>query len=74
MSAMKKNMGTIDRILRITAALAVGVLYFTGQITGIAAIILGVVATAFVLTSSVGSCPMYLPFGLSTAGKKDSAG
>jgi len=74
MSAMKKNMGTIDRIFRITAALTVGVLYFTGQITGIAATILGVVATAFVLTSSVGSCPMYLPFGLSTAGTKDPAG
>lgn len=70
---MTKNMGTIDRVLRISAALVIGVLYFTDQITGIAAIVLGVVATAFVLTSSVGSCPMYLPFGLSTAGKKESA-
>lgn len=70
---MTKNMGTLDRILRISAALVIGALYFTGQITGIAAIILGVVATAFVLTSSVGSCPLYLPLGLSTAGKKESA-
>lgn len=69
---MTKNMGTIDRVLRISAAVVIGVLYFTGQITGIAAIVLGVVATAFVLTSSVGSCPMYLPFGLSTAGKNES--
>jgi hypothetical protein len=70
---MTKNMGTLDRVLRISAAFVIGALYFTGQITGIAAIILGVVATAFVLTSSVGSCPLYLPFGLSTAGEKGSS-
>lgn len=64
--AMKKNMGTIDRIIRIAVAIIIAVLYFTGQITGTAAIILGIIAAAFILTSLVGTCPLYLPVGLST--------
>jgi len=39
---MKHNMGSIDRALRVLAAVVIGILYFTNQITGIAAIILGV--------------------------------
>lgn len=66
---MKKNMGTIDKAIRVIVAIVIGVLYFTGQITGTAAIILGVLAIVFLLTSIVGTCPLYLPIGLST--KKD---
>lgn len=63
---MKKNMGNLDRLLRTIVAIVIGVLYFTGQITGTAAIILGVLAVVFLLTSLIGSCPLYLPVGLST--------
>lgn len=63
---MKKNMGTIDKIIRIAVAVIIAVLYFTGQITGTAAIILGVVAIAFIATSLIGWCPSYVPFGIST--------
>jgi len=63
---MKKNMGTIDKLIRIVIAIVVAVLYFTGQISGTAAIILGLLAVVFILTSLVGTCPLYLPFGLST--------
>lgn len=63
---MKKNMGTIDRIIRTAVALLVAALYFTGQITGTAAIILGVIAVLFLLTSLFSRCPGYLPFGIST--------
>ena len=63
---MLKNMGTPDRSLRIVIALALGVLYFTGQISGIAAIILGVLAVIFLVTSFFGFCPLYAPFKLST--------
>jgi len=34
---MKKNMGTIDRIIRILLAIVVIILYITGSITGFAA-------------------------------------
>ena len=66
---MAKNMGNIDRTIRIVLAIAVAVLYFTGLISGTAAIILGILALVFVVTSFVGFCPIYAPFKLSTLGK-----
>lgn len=63
---MKKNMGTIDKLIRLALAIIVAVLYFTGQISGTVAIILGLFAVIFILTSLIGTCPLYLPFGLST--------
>jgi len=63
---MKLNMGTADRSIRIVIAAIIAVLYFTGQITGTVAIVLGIVAIAFLVTSIIGWCPGYLPFGLST--------
>jgi len=66
---MKQNMGTVDRIIRVVIALVIAALYFTGQVTGTAAIILGIIAVVFVLTGLFGLCPAYLPLGLSTKGK-----
>lgn len=66
---MKPNMGTIDKAIRIVLALVVGVLYFTGQISGVVAIILGILAIVFVLTSLISFCPLYLPLGISTRTK-----
>jgi len=56
---MKKNLGSVERILRVFVALVVAILYFTNQISGGAAVVLGVIAGAFVLTSSAGFCPIY---------------
>ena len=63
---MIQNMGSLDRILRTVAALVVGVLYATGTLGGTTALVLGVGAVAFLLTGFVGTCPVYLPMGLST--------
>ncbi len=63
---MKKNMGSTDRGARVIIALIVALLYFTGLIGGTIATILGVLAIVFVATSLIGTCPLYLPFGLST--------
>ena len=63
---MKKNMGLVDRLLRVLVAIVVAVLYYTGQINGTVAIILGIFAVVFLLTSAVGFCPLYLPLKLST--------
>ncbi|HSM16438.1 MAG TPA: DUF2892 domain-containing protein [Gemmatimonadales bacterium] len=63
---MTKNMGTVDRAVRLLLAVMVAVLYFTGTINGTLAIVLGIVAVAFFVTSLVGWCPAYLPFRLST--------
>lgn len=56
---MKKNLSSVERILRVFVALVVAILYFTNQISGGAAAVLGVIAVAFVLTSSAGFCPIY---------------
>ena len=66
---MTKNMGTIDRVVRILVAIAVLVLYLTHVIAGPVAIVLGVIAAVFELTSFVGVCPAYIPLKLSTAKK-----
>lgn len=63
---MSKNMGGADRLIRASAALLIAVLYFTDVISGTVATILGIVAGVFLLTSLLGVCPAYLPFGLST--------
>ena len=63
---MTKNMGTADRAIRTLAAIGVGVLYFTGRISGTLAIVLGVIAVAFLASSFVAWCPMYAPFGISS--------
>ena len=68
---MKKNMGSIDKAIRILVAIVIAVLYFTNQISGTMAIIGLILAAVFVLTSFMGSCPLYLPFGISTRKKSE---
>ncbi|WP_440999743.1 YgaP family membrane protein [Fodinibius sp. SL11] len=67
---MKKNMGTLDRTIRTLLAILVGILYFLDVISGTTAIILGVFAIIFLVTSLVSSCPLYMPFGISTRKQK----
>jgi hypothetical protein len=67
---MKKNMGTVDRVIRILVAVVVVVLYLTNVISGTLGIILLILAGVFVLTSFLSFCPLYLPFGLSTRKKE----
>jgi hypothetical protein len=66
---MKKNMGLADRIIRILIAIAVVILYFTNVISDTLAIVLLVFSGIFILTSVIGSCPLYMPFGISTKKK-----
>ena len=67
---LNKNMGKTDRIIRIVVALVIGVLYFTNVISGTLALILGILAVIFLLTSFVSFCPLYLPFKFSTMKKE----
>ena len=67
---MKKNMGSTDKIIRILIALVIGVLYYTGTISGTTALVLGILALVFAITSLLSFCPLYLPLGISTCKKK----
>ncbi len=68
---MKKNIGNADRMIRILIAIIVIALYFTNVIGGTVAIILLALSVVFILTSFIGVCPLYLPFGISTRGKQE---
>jgi hypothetical protein len=67
---MKKNIGTIDKVIRIATAALIAVLYFTNVISGIPSVVLLVLSGILILTSFVSICPLYLPFGLSTLKKE----
>jgi uncharacterized membrane protein YkgB len=66
---INKNIGTTDRIIRVSLAVLIAVLYFTNVISGTLALVLGIFALSFLLTSLISFCPLYLPFKFST--KKD---
>ena len=68
---MTKNMGSADRIIRVIIAALVGILYFTGTISGTLGIVLLVLAGVFVLTSVISFCPLYAPFGIKTCKIKE---
>ena len=67
---MKKNLGTADKIIRVIIAVVIGLLYFTNVIAGTLGIVLLVIAGVFLLTSIVGFCPLYAPFGINTCPSK----
>lgn len=68
---MKKNMGTIDRTVRIVVALVIAILVFTNVLTGTLGYILLALAAIFVVTSLLSFCPLYIPFGINTGKKKE---
>lgn len=63
---MKKNMGTVDRIIRIILAIVFVVIYLTGIVKGVFGIILLVLAGIFIITSILAFCPLYIPFKINT--------
>jgi hypothetical protein len=67
---MKKNMGLADRIIRIVIAVVMGILYFTGTVSGTLGLVLLILAAVFVLTSLISFCPIYAPFGIRTCASK----
>ncbi len=63
---MKKNMGLIDRILRLVVSTVFATLYFTNTVSGVFGIVLLVLAGVFTLTSIISFCPLYSIVGFST--------
>lgn len=66
---MKKNMGSADRIIRLSVFALIFILILGNVLTGIAAVVLGALAVIFLLTSLVGFCPLYFPFKIKTTKK-----
>jgi hypothetical protein len=57
---MLQNIGSVDRIVRIALGLAIAGLGLAFHSW------LGLIAILPLATAAVGTCPAYLPFGLST--------
>ena len=70
---MKKNMSSADRIIRVLLAAVFAYLYFGSVVTGTFGLILLILGVIFVLTSLVGSCPLYTLFGISTCPVKKAS-
>ena len=64
---MKKNVGNIDKVVRLILGLviiALGILYQSWW---------GLVGVLPICTSTIGWCPAYMPFGISTCKTKPEA-
>lgn len=68
---MFRNIGKLDRILRLLLTAVIGILYFGHVITGTLGIVLMAVAGLLLLTSLFRNCPLYLPCGIRTDRKKE---
>ena len=67
---MKKNVGSIDRVMRIIIAILIAVLYFTNVINGTLGIVLLIVGGILLVTSLFSLCPIYLMLGIKTCPAK----
>ena len=66
---MKKNLGSVDRGIRILIAAILLVLYFSGIVTGTLGMVGLAVSAIFVVTSMVGFCPLYSLIGVNTCAR-----
>lgn len=69
---MKKNMGVVDKTIRVIIAAAIALLYYFGVISGVLAIIMMVIALMFIVTSFISFCPMYPLLGINTRKKEET--
>jgi hypothetical protein len=69
---MKKNMGSLDRGIRIAIAVIFAILFATGIVTGVLGTILIIVGGVFIATSVVSFCPLYTIIGISTCSTKNN--
>jgi hypothetical protein len=66
---MKRNMGEMDRLIRVLLAVVIAVLIWIGILPYWLAIVLGALGVIFLLTSLFRFCPLYVPFKISTIKK-----
>lgn len=67
---MKKNMGGLDKVIRVILALVAGLLVYFEVVDGALAYILLAITGIFVITSLVGFCPLYGIFGINSCRTK----
>ncbi len=63
---MKKNVGNIDKLVRLLLALLAVIATYLDQVISPWTYVLYVVAGIMVLTAFIGSCPIWLMTGINT--------
>lgn len=69
----RANMGPTDRIVRLVVGVALaatGLFTLNGLQGDLAGIVVAALALPLLATSLTGFCPLYLPWGISTLGRK----
>lgn len=66
---MEKNLGNLDKTIRIMAAISVAALYFSETIPDTMALIVALPILILLVTGFAGFCPLYTAFGLSSCKK-----
>jgi hypothetical protein len=69
---MKKNMGGLDKVIRLIIALVAGLLVYLEIVDGAVAYILLTITGIFVITSLIGFCPLYGVFGINSCKTKQN--
>ncbi|RUA07060.1 MAG: DUF2892 domain-containing protein [Flavobacteriia bacterium] len=69
---MKKNVGSLDKIIRIIIALVAFYFAYDGQVESPWNWVLYAVGTIMLLTALLGTCPIFSILGMSTCKNKKS--
>jgi Protein of unknown function (DUF2892) len=64
---MERNVGPEDRVVRIVAGLALGVLIYFAHLEGVAAIVVGLLAAYLLITGIFVRCLIYKAIGVDTS-------
>lgn len=67
---MKKNMGALDKSLRVLIAIVIALLFYLDVIEGTLAYVLMAFAIIFLITSFISFCPLYPILGINTCRRK----
>ncbi len=67
---MEKNLGNLDKTIRIMAAISFAALYYSEVIPDTMALIVAVPIGILLVTGFAGFCPIYTAFGLSSCKKQ----
>ncbi len=67
---MKKNVGLIDKIIRVIIAIAIAYILYAKIVIGVWAIVLAVIGIIMIVTAAIGFCGLYTLFGFKTCPAK----
>ena len=68
---MKKNMGNLDKGIRLVIVITIALLYFNNIIEGSLGLVLLALAVISLITTFIGFCPLYTLLGINTCKTKN---